>query len=112
GVVPDDSPFTTGGIGLLGTEPSEIAMEEADSLLMVGTSFPYMEFYPKHDRCRGVQVDRDPSRIGLRFPVEVGLCGDARATLHTLLPRIRRRSDRSFLEEAQTGMTKWRELIR
>ena len=59
GAVPDDSPFTTGGIGLLGTEPSEIAMEEADTLLMVGTSFPYMEFYPKHDRCRGVQIDRD-----------------------------------------------------
>jgi len=71
--VPDDSPFTTGGIGLLGTEPSEIAMEECDTLLMVGTSFPYMEFYPKHGGCRGVQIDRDPSRIGLRFPVEVGL---------------------------------------
>ena len=58
---------------------------------MVGTSFPYMEFYPKHDACRGVQIDRDPSRIGLRFPVEVGLCGDAKATLQLLLPRIRRR---------------------
>ena len=86
--VPDDSPFTTGGIGLLGTAPSEVAMEEADTLLMVGTSFPYMEFYPKHDRCRGVQIDRDPSRIGLRFPVEVGLCGDAKATLQVLLPQI------------------------
>src|SRR5437899_10703398 len=72
--VPDDSPYTTGGIGLLGTEPSETAMEQADTLLMVGTSFPYMEFYPGHDSCRGVQIDRDPSRIGLRFPVEVGLC--------------------------------------
>ena len=67
-VVPDDSPFTTGGIGLLGTEPSEVAMEQCDTLLMAGTSFPYMEFYPKHDACRGVQIDRDPSRIGLRFP--------------------------------------------
>ena len=60
GVVPDDSPFTTGGIGLLGTAPSEAAMEQADTLLMVGTSFPYLEWYPKHDQCRGVQIDRDP----------------------------------------------------
>jgi pyruvate dehydrogenase (quinone)/pyruvate oxidase len=109
--VPDDSPFTTGGIGLLGTEPSEIAMEEADTLLMVGTSFPYMEFYPKHQGCRGVQIDRDPSRIGLRFPVEVGLCGDAKATLEVLLPHITRRDDRAFLEKAQTGMKAWRELM-
>src|SRR6184192_438947 len=94
GVVPDDSPFTTGGIGLLGTEPSEVAMEDADTLLMVGTSFPYLEFYPKHDACRGVQIDREPSRIGLRFPVEVGLCGDAKATMQVLLPLIHRRDDR------------------
>jgi pyruvate dehydrogenase (quinone)/pyruvate oxidase len=111
GTVPDDSPFTTGGIGLLGTEPSEIAMEQADTLLMVGTSFPYLEFYPKHDKCRGVQIDRDPSRIGLRFPVEVGLCGDAKSTLQLLLPAIRRREDRSFLEKAQAGMTEWRKLM-
>src|SRR5439155_20741234 len=100
-VVPDDSPFTTGGIGLLGTEPSEVAMEEADTLLMVGTSFPYMEFYPPHDRCRGVQIDSDPARIGLRFPVEVGLCGDAKATLAEMTPYLTRREDRSFLEKAQ-----------
>jgi pyruvate dehydrogenase (quinone)/pyruvate oxidase len=109
--VPDDSPFTTGGIGLLGTAPSEAAMEQADTLLMVGTSFPYMEFYPKHDRCRGVQIDRDPSRIGLRFPVEVGLCGDALATLQVLRPEIRRRDDRTFLEEAQAAMKDWRALL-
>jgi pyruvate dehydrogenase (quinone)/pyruvate oxidase len=107
--VPDDSPFTTGGIGLLGTEPSEVAMEDADTLLMVGTSFPYMEFYPKHDQCRGVQIDAEPSRLGLRFPIEVGLCGDAKATLQVLLPHIHRRDDRTFLEKAQTGMTAWRE---
>jgi pyruvate dehydrogenase (quinone) len=109
--VPDDSPFTTGGIGLLGTAPSETAMEQADTLLMVGTSFPYMEFYPKHDRCRGVQIDRDPSRIGLRFPVEVGLCGDAKATLQVLQTHISRRDDRSFLEEAQAGMQEWRKTL-
>jgi len=111
GTVPDDSPFTTGGIGLLGTEPSEIAMEEADTLLMAGTSFPYMEFYPKHDKCRGVQIDRDPSRIGLRFPVEVGLCGDTKPTLQLLLPMIHRREDRSFLTKAQAGMKEWRDLM-
>jgi len=111
-VVPDDSPFTTGGIGLLGTEPSEVAMEKADTLLMVGTNFPYLEWYPSHDSCRGVQIDRNPSRIGLRFPIEVGLCGDARPTLQVLLPMVRRRNDRSFLEAAQTGMKEWRELMR
>ncbi|MDO8678245.1 MAG: thiamine pyrophosphate-binding protein, partial [Acidobacteriota bacterium] len=111
GTVPDDSPFTTGGIGLLGTAPSEQAMEQADTLLMVGTSFPYMEFYPKHDRCRGVQIDRDPSRIGLRFPVEIGLCGDAKATLQVLLAQISRREDRTFLEQAQANMKEWRELL-
>src|SRR5206468_13027381 len=99
--VPDDSPFTTGGIGLLGTEPSEVAMEEADTLLMVGTSFPYLEFYPDHRGCRGVQIDSEPARLGMRFPVEVGLCGDARSTLQVLTPHIRRREDRSFLESAQ-----------
>jgi pyruvate dehydrogenase (quinone)/pyruvate oxidase len=111
-VVPDDSPFTTGGIGLLGTAPSQDAMEQADTLLMVGTSFPYLEFYPKHDRCRGVQIDRDPSRIGLRFPVEVGLCGDAKATLQLLLQHVARRSDRSFLEAAQAGTREWLDQLR
>jgi len=109
--VPDDSPYTTGGIGLLGTAPSEDAMEQADTLLMVGTSFPYMEYYPKHERCRGVQIDRDATRIGLRFPVEVGLCGDAKATLQAMLPLVARRADRSFLERAQAGMKDWRELM-
>jgi thiamine pyrophosphate-dependent acetolactate synthase large subunit-like protein len=112
GAVPDNSPFTTGGIGLLGTEPSEIAMEDADTLLMVGTNFPYMEFYPQHKRCRGVQIDAEPSRLGLRFPIEVGLCGDARATLRVLLPLIKRRADRTFLAKAQAGMKAWRELLR
>jgi pyruvate dehydrogenase (quinone) len=110
-VVPDDSPFTTGGIGLLGTRPSEEAMEQADTLLMVGTSFPYMEYYPKHEACRGVQIDRDPSRIGLRFPVDVGLCGDAKATLQLLLPLVGGRDDRSFLDRAQAGMKDWRALM-
>jgi thiamine pyrophosphate-dependent acetolactate synthase large subunit-like protein len=111
GVVPDDSPFTTGGIGLLGTLPSELAMEDCDSLLMVGTSFPYMKFYPERDRARAVQIDQDPARIGLRFPVEVGLAGDAAATLRALLPLIARREDRSFLEFAQFRMREWTALM-
>jgi pyruvate dehydrogenase (quinone)/pyruvate oxidase len=111
GVVPDDSPWTTGGIGLLGTAPSEAALEACDTLLMAGTSFPYMEFYPDHDKCRGVQIDRDPTRLGLRFPVEVGLCGDARSTLRALTPHLRRNPDRAFLESAQAGMKSWRELL-
>jgi pyruvate dehydrogenase (quinone) len=111
-VVPDDSPFTTGGIGLLGTHPSELAMEECDTLLMVGTSFPYMEFYPKRDTARGVQIDRDPARIGLRFPVEVGLAGDARATLGALIPLLEKRRDGAFLKTAQSRMKEWRGLMR
>jgi pyruvate dehydrogenase (quinone) len=106
-VVPDDSPYTTGGVGLLGTRPSQDAMEGCDTLLMVGTSFPYIEFYPKPGQARGVQIDLDPLRIGLRYPVEVGLVGDSRRTLAMLLPRLRRNADRSFLEEAQAGMKDW-----
>jgi pyruvate dehydrogenase (quinone) len=110
-VVPDESPYTTGGIGLLGTLPSELALEECDTLLMIGTSFPYLEFYPARDEARGVQIDRDPTRIGMRFPIEVGLTGDAQATLQALLPLIERRHDRSFLEKAQERMKEWWELM-
>jgi pyruvate dehydrogenase (quinone) len=111
-VVPDDSPYTTGGIGLLGTLPSELAMEECDTLLMVGTSFPYMEFYPKHEQARAVQIDRDPGRIGLRFPVSVGLTGDAKATLQVLVPLLEKRKDGAFLKKARERMKEWRELMR
>jgi pyruvate dehydrogenase (quinone)/pyruvate oxidase len=109
--VPDESPYTTGGIGLLGTAPSQEALETCDTLLMVGTSFPYIEFYPKPKQARGVQIDVDPARIGLRFPVEVGLVGDSRRTLQALIPLLRRKADRSFLETAQAGMKKWLKLI-
>jgi pyruvate dehydrogenase (quinone) len=109
--VPDDSPYTTGGIGLLGTRPSQEAMEDCDTLLMVGTSFPYIEFMPKPNQARGVQVDLDPKRIGLRFPVEVGLVGDSRNTLRELISGLKRKGDRSFLEAAQAGMKDWRQLM-
>jgi pyruvate dehydrogenase (quinone) len=106
-VVPDDSPYTTGGIGLLGTAPSEDAMRGCDTLLIVGASFPYIEFYPKPGKARAVQIDIDPVRIGLRYPVEVGLVGDARRTLEALLRHLNRRDDRTWLEQAQTGMKDW-----
>lgn len=109
--VPDDSPFTTGGIGLLGTKPSEEAIEECDTLLMVGTSFPYIEFYPKPGQARAVQIDVDPTRIGLRYPVEVGLVGDSRETLRQLLPLLQHKEERSFLENAQEGMQEWWQLM-
>jgi thiamine pyrophosphate-dependent acetolactate synthase large subunit-like protein len=110
-VIPDDSPFTTGGIGLLGTLPSEKAMEECDSLLMIGTSFPYMSYLPEPDQAKAVQIDCDPKRLGLRFPIDVGLTGDAKATLSALLPLLKRRTDRSFLETAQKRMKEWWDLM-
>ncbi|HEU5123917.1 MAG TPA: thiamine pyrophosphate-dependent enzyme [Verrucomicrobiae bacterium] len=109
--VPDDSEFTTGGIGLLGTKPSQEALENCDTLLMVGTSFPYLEFLPKPGQARGVQIDLDPARIGLRYPVEAGLAGDCKRTLHELLPLLRRNNNREFLKEAQRGMREWWELM-
>src|SRR5512138_1809035 len=88
--VPDDSPYTTGGIGLLGTRPSQEAIEQCDTLLMVGTSFPYIEFLPKPGKARGVQIHLHPLRIVLRYPVEVGLVGDSKRTLQALLPLLKR----------------------
>jgi pyruvate dehydrogenase (quinone)/pyruvate oxidase len=111
GAVPDDSPYTTGTIGLLGTLPSQEAMENCDTLLMVGTSFPYLEFMPKPGDARGVQIDVDPKRIGLRFPVDVGLVGDSRRVLRELMPRLERKEDRKFLEKAQKGMQDWRKIM-
>lgn len=110
--VPDDSPYTTGGIGLLGTAPSQEALEECDTLLLVGTSFPYIEFYPKPGAARAVQIDLDGARIGLRYPVEVGLVGDARETLRVLLPLLTRKEDQSFLKKAQKGMRDWWDLMK
>src|SRR5207237_9370202 len=78
--VPDDSPYTTGGIGLLGTRPSQEAIENCDTLFVVGSSFPYIEFLPKPGQARGVQLDLDPTRIGLRYPVDVGRARDCQAT--------------------------------
>src|SRR5499427_8954832 len=105
--VPDTSPYTTGGIGLLGTKPSQEAMENCDTLFMIGTSFPYIEFLPKPGNARAVQLELDPMRIGLRYPVEVGLVGDSKRTLERLLPLLKRNRHRRFLERAQSGMKHW-----
>jgi len=109
--VPDDSPYTTGTIGLLGTKPSQEAMEDCDTLLIVGSAFPYIEFLPKPDQAKGVQIDFDPKQIGLRFPVEVGLVGDSRQTLQALVPLLKPKSDKRFLQQAQAGMKDWWELM-
>ncbi len=109
--VPDDSPYTTGGIGLLGTLPSQEALEECDTLLIVGCSFPYIEFYPRPGKARGIQIEINPDNIGLRYPVEVGLVGDSGRTLSALLPLVHRNEDRHFLEKAQKGMKDWNQLV-
>jgi pyruvate dehydrogenase (quinone)/pyruvate oxidase len=109
--VPDDSQYTTGSIGLLGTAPSQHVMGHCDTLLMVGTSFPYIEYLPAPDQARAVQIDADPVRIGLRYPVEAGLTGDARRTLAALRPLLGRKQDRSFLEDAQEQMKKWNQFM-
>ncbi|MBK8902582.1 MAG: pyruvate oxidase [Anaerolineaceae bacterium] len=109
--VPDHSPFTTGGIGLLGTGPSEEAIENCDTLFMIGTSFPYIEYLPKPGQARGVQIDIDAARIGLRYPVEVGLVGDSKRTLKALLPLLERKDNHDFLHKAQKGMKDWWKLM-
>ncbi len=109
--VPDESPYSVGGLGLLGTAPAEDVMEACDTLLIVGSSYPYMQFLPKPGQARGVQIDIDPERIGLRYPVEIGVVGDAKTVLRALIPFLERKQDRSFLEQAQDGMKDWWALL-
>jgi pyruvate dehydrogenase (quinone) len=111
GVLPDEHPYTTGGIGLLGTVPSQDTLAGCDTLLIVGSSFPYIEFYPKPGTARCVQIELDPKRISLRYPVDAALVGDSGRVLRMLLPTLDYRPDRTFLEVAQTGMKEWRELM-
>lgn len=109
--VADDSPYTTGGVGQLGTKPSKEVLEQCDTLLMVGTSFPYIEYFPKPGQARGVQIDRDPQRIGLRYPVEVGLVGDGKRALQRLLPLLKRNEHRDFLQAAQRAAREWWQMM-
>ncbi len=110
-VVPDGSPYTTGGIGLLGTAPSHEAMKDCETLIIAGSGFPYLEFYPKPGQAKVVQIDIDPARIGLRHPVNVGLAGECQAVLQALLPLLHKKEDRSFLTQAQDNMKKWNRLM-
>jgi pyruvate dehydrogenase (quinone)/pyruvate oxidase len=102
--IPDDNQYSLGGLGLLGTEPSSDAMSDADTLLMVGTSFPYIEYLPKPGQARGIQIDIKPEKIGLRYPVEIGLVGDSKLTLAALLPLLNQKYDLEFLKSKQQGM--------
>jgi pyruvate dehydrogenase (quinone) len=109
-VIPDDSPFSTGGIGHLGTVPSEEAMHRCDTVLIIGSTMPWVDSYPKPGAARGVQVDIKAERIGLRYPVEVGLVGDTKETLRALLPLLRQKDD-AFLRESQARVTQWNVLL-
>jgi pyruvate dehydrogenase (quinone) len=112
GALPADNPYCMGGIGLLGTKPSQEALEDCDALLIVGSAFPYIEYYPKPGEAQIVQIELDPERIGLRCPVDVALVGDSRAVLEALLPKLAHREDRGFLEKTQKAVADWKELMR
>ncbi|MFD6415228.1 thiamine pyrophosphate-requiring protein [Streptomyces sp. NPDC060194] len=109
-VLSDDLPYVTGSIGLLGTRPSYELMQGCDTLLTIGSSFPYSQFLPKYGSARGVQIDLDPHMIGMRYSYEVNLVGDARATLRRLLPLLRRNEGREWHEETVAAVARWREV--
>src|ERR671934_569366 len=110
-VVPDDLPFVTGAIGLLGTKPSWTLMNECDTLLMVGSSFPYSEWLPKPGQARGVQIDLDGRMLSIRSPMECPLAGDAKETLRLLAPRLERKQDRSWREQIEEEIQEWWRLL-
>ena len=106
-VLPDDLPFVTGPIGLLGSKPTHEMISDCDTLLMVGTSFPYAEWLPEPGQARGVQIDIDGRLVGMRYPMEVSLVGDARDTLRELLPLLERKEDRSWQEQIEEEVERW-----
>jgi pyruvate dehydrogenase (quinone) len=105
--VPDELPFVTGSIGLLGTKPSWDMMTECDTLLMVGSSFPYSEFLPKEGQARGVQIDIDGRMLNLRYPMEVGLIGDSKATLRQLIPLLKQKQERGWRNDIEKNVARW-----
>ncbi|GAA2450757.1 thiamine pyrophosphate-requiring protein [Streptomyces macrosporus] len=109
--LPDTLPYVTGAIGLLGTRPSYELMRDCDTLLTIGSSFPYSQFLPEYGQARAVQIDVDPHMIGMRYPYEVNLVGDARATLRRLLPMLRRKEDRSWRERIVSSVERWWEVM-
>ncbi|MGC2221104.1 MAG: thiamine pyrophosphate-requiring protein [Methylocella sp.] len=111
-VLPDDLPFVTGAIGLLGTKPSYDLMMDCDTLLMIGTGFPWSEFLPKDGQARAVQIDIDPAMLGLRYPVEVNLHGDSALTLRQLLPLLKRNENRSWYDAVVKGVEHWWQTVK
>src|SRR4051794_15805600 len=110
-VMPDDLPYVTGPIGLLGSKPSYEMMENCDTLLMVGSSFPYSEFLPEPGKARGVQIDLDARMLGIRYPMELNLVGDARATLAELIPLLERKEDRDWREGIEHEVERWWQIL-
>jgi pyruvate dehydrogenase (quinone) len=110
-VLSDELPYVTGSIGLLGTRPSYEMMRDCDTLLVVGSSFPYTQFLPEFGKARAIQIDADPTMIGMRYPFELNLVGDARATLQALLPRLNRKEDRGWHEKIQGNVADWWETM-
>jgi pyruvate dehydrogenase (quinone) len=110
-VLPDDLPYVTGSIGLLGTRPSYELMRDCDTLLIVGSNFPYSQFLPEFGQARGVQIDIDGAMIGMRYPTEVNLVGDAQPTLAALLPLLVRKEDRSWRETVESTVARWWETV-
>lgn len=110
-VLGDDEPGVTGSIGLLGTRPSYELMAGCDTLLMVGSSFPYTQFLPEWGQARGVEIDINPKMIGIRYPMDVNLVGDAKATLESLIPMLERKSDRAWRDKIDESLTEWWKLV-
>lgn len=108
---PDDLPYVTGSIGLLGTRPSYEMMQDCDTLLVIGSSFPYSQFLPEFDQARAVQIDIDPFMIGLRYPFEVNLVGDARTTLEALIPRLKRKKHGAWRKKIEKDTARWWEVM-
>ena len=110
-VLPDDLPFVTGPVGLLGSRPSHELMAGCDTLFMVGTNFPYAEWLPQEGQARGVEIDIDGGRIGVRYPMDVHLVGDAKDTLQALIPLLKRQEDRSWREKIEADNAKWWQVV-
>ncbi len=110
-VLPDELPYVTGAIGLLGTKPSWDMMQGCDTLLMIGSSFPYSEFLPKEGQARGVQIDIDPKMLSIRYPMEVPMVGDSRETLQALIPLLKRKEDRGWRQKIEKNIADWWKVV-
>src|SRR5437764_2918020 len=110
-VLPDDLPYVTGSIGLLGTRPSYELMQDCDTLLIIGSSFPYSQFLPGFGKARAVQIDLDARFLGLRYPTEVTLLGDAKSTLRQLIPMLQRSEERKWREKIEKNVAEWQDAM-